>query len=550
MMRRLLVILASLAAACTASAADKVVTPALKIGDPAPALRTGRFVQGDAVKSFEKGKVYVIEFWATWCGPCRAVIPHLNELWKANKDKDVVVIGQNVWERDDAKVEPFVRKMGELMSYRVALDDKSKTEEGAMAAAWMQAAGQDGIPATFVVDKEGRIAWIGHPMDGLDDVVQGVLAGTFDAKKEAERRAKQDEPMEDADVAAPAATLHVGDPAPKLQTGKWVQGEPVAAVETGKVYIVEFWATWCGPCRTSIPHLNEIWEKNKDKGLVVIGQNVLEEEESTVARFVAKMGNKMTYRVALDDKSADEEGAMAKNWLQAAGQDGIPAAFVVGRDGRIAWIGHPMDGLDKVVDEVLAGTFDVKKEAQRRAEEDKKREQVIGLSMKLGEAMEDKKWDEALRMADEIEKSLPAEAIPQMVDLRFRILAAQNDPSLARKTAGALAEKFHDTPEALNVIAWDLVTQKAFAKGLDLVFAEKTAARANELAGGQNPAILDTYARVLFMKGDKEKAIELQTKAVSLAEDEMKEDLKDTLYSYKEGKLPPVEEEEEEDAAP
>ena len=138
-------------------------------------------------------------------------------------------------------------------------------------------------------------------------------------------------------------SLKVGDDAPKLQVGKWVQGEAVKSLETGTVYVVEFWSTWCGPCRASIPHLNEVWKANKDKGLVVIGQNVWEEEEDGVEKFVKKMGEKMTYRVALDDKSKEEKGMMAKTWMEAAGQDGIPAAFVVDKAGKIAWIGHPTE---------------------------------------------------------------------------------------------------------------------------------------------------------------------------------------------------------------
>jgi len=164
-----------------------------------------------------------------------------------------------------------------------------------------------------------------------------------------------------AAVAGPS--LKVGDPAPKLATGKWVQGDPVKDFQKGKAYIVEFWATWCPPCRASIPHLNETYTKFKDKGLIVIGQDCSEQDDKLVAPFVKKMGDKMTYRVALDDKTSDKKGTMAATWMAAAGRRGIPSAFLVDTKGVIAWIGHPMELKEQVIEEVLAGTFDVRKAA-------------------------------------------------------------------------------------------------------------------------------------------------------------------------------------------
>jgi thiol-disulfide isomerase/thioredoxin len=163
-------------------------------------------------------------------------------------------------------------------------------------------------------------------------------------------------------ISSYAASLKIGDPAPKLQVGQWIQGEPVKEFETGKVYVVEFWATWCGPCRVSIPHLNALYQQYKGK-VTVIGQDVSEQDESGVAAFVKKMGTNMTYRVALDDKSKDPNGAMNTTWMEAAGQNGIPTAFIVNQQDRIAWIGHPMTMTEKLWDDILSGHYDVIKAA-------------------------------------------------------------------------------------------------------------------------------------------------------------------------------------------
>src|ERR1700761_1889608 len=67
--------------------------PALKVGDPAPPLRASKWLQGAEVKEFAAGKTYVVEFWATWCGPCIVMMPHLSELQHQYADAGVTFIG-------------------------------------------------------------------------------------------------------------------------------------------------------------------------------------------------------------------------------------------------------------------------------------------------------------------------------------------------------------------------------------------------------------------------------------------------------------------------
>jgi len=331
--------------------------------------------------------------------------------------------------------------------------------------------------------------------------------------------------------------LKVGDPAPKLQTGKWIQGEPVTTFQPGKAYIVEFWATWCGPCRVSIPHLNEVYKKFKDKGLIVIGQDCWERDDALVAPFVKKMGDEMTYRVALDDKEGEGRGKMAESWMAAAGRNGIPSAFVVDTKARIAWIGHPMELKDKILEAVLAGTFDVKQAAADYEKATKAEGEMRAAQMAISEAMKEKNWDEAMAKVGDMAKLMPEDARDNLDHLRFTILLAKEDYPAAYKLAAKISEANKTEAMLQNDLAWQIATGEGI-KQRDLKLAETIALRGNDAAKGKDPAILDTLARVKFMQGEKEAAISLQEKAVNLAEKSQRSPYQKTLDSYKKGELP------------
>jgi thiol-disulfide isomerase/thioredoxin len=168
-------------------AQERAVT--LRIGDPAPGIKYSKWLKGEPLASFKRDHLYILEFWATWCGPCRAAMPHLTELQQQYKGK-VTIIGVNIWE-DKKKgqpyesflplVETFVQKNQEHMGYSVMVDHNDQY----MGNYWMHAAGQEGIPSTFLI-QDGKVIWIGNPT-ALDSTLPEIIAGRYNmaAYKEA-----------------------------------------------------------------------------------------------------------------------------------------------------------------------------------------------------------------------------------------------------------------------------------------------------------------------------------------------------------------------------
>jgi thiol-disulfide isomerase/thioredoxin len=319
-------------------------------------------------------------------------------------------------------------------------------------------------------------------------------------------------------LAGPDGKLTIGDPAPKLRVKEFVKGGPVTAFQKGNLYVVEFWATWCGPCKVSIPHLTELQKKYPQ--VKFVGVSVWEENQSAVRPFVKQMGGKMAYCVAMDTvpsgKSAND-GVMARTWMQAAGQNGIPTAFIVDKQSRIAWIGHPME-MEEPLAQVVAGKWNLTSARDKIAKQQDQSRKMMALSQKLQKASQSGDPQQIIAVIDEAIADDPAMEM-QLGIPKFSIL--MKEPDRAADYAEHLVDKtYADNPMALNQLSWTVVDPAKPRPAKDsrlTAVALKAALRADSLAKGKDPAIADTLGCAYFVSGDVAKAIETQERAVRLA---------------------------------
>lgn len=140
------------------------------IGKQAPDF-TLKDLDGNETKLADlKGKVVLMDFWATWCGPCIQAMPHIQALYEIYKERDVVILGINSWERGNDNVKSFLEE--HKITYRILLDSQDEV---------ISKYGVLGIPTFFILDKEGviRHSYTGMPANrqviqkNLEDLLKG-----------------------------------------------------------------------------------------------------------------------------------------------------------------------------------------------------------------------------------------------------------------------------------------------------------------------------------------------------------------------------------------
>ena len=311
--------------------------------------------------------------------------------------------------------------------------------------------------------------------------------------------------------AEAAGLLSVGDPAPPLGVSEWLKGEPIDSFEEEKVYVVEFWATWCGPCRTSMPHLSELQNEYGDR---VSFLGISDEDESTVAEFLngpqspgadKTWDEVVSYRIGIDPSRTTQ-----RNYMEAAMQSGIPTAFIVGRDGYIEWIGHPMT-MDGPLSQVVGGDWD--RQAARAEFLDKQAFDRFRMTLGplLQQAEQSNNYDPVLERIEGFLDEHPGQR--ELISLKTQVLLHTKQFETALTTIDEFTQAQWDDGQTLNEMAWLLAT--VFPENeRDLDLALRIALRASEVQEHTDGSTLDTVARVYYEQGNLDDAIKWQKQAV------------------------------------
>lgn len=308
-------------------------------------------------------------------------------------------------------------------------------------------------------------------------------------------------------------TLKVGDPAPSIAVRKWIKGKPVEKFKPGMVYVVEFWATWCGPCQSAMPHLSELARKYKGKA-EVISIDVKEDKKKTdflpkVERFVKYSGDRMDYAVAID-ASGD---VMNKTWLDAAGSNGIPHLFIVDQRGKIAWHGHP-NHVDDVLAAVVNDEYDEAGKKRLEAALQEKEKQYDSLGKKMMMARGNKDYKTALAT---VEKAFPL--FPGMYNyfasMKYEFLS-HLDSATARQFGEEVMAK-SSPKDQLVFIALTIFYAKADSSWKpDYEFALKWAKLAAAKSDPEDKGVAAMLAQAYYKTGNKKEAVKHQEKYIQM----------------------------------
>jgi thiol-disulfide isomerase/thioredoxin len=312
-------------------------------------------------------------------------------------------------------------------------------------------------------------------------------------------------------IGQSTVSLKIGDKAPPVKYSKWIKGEPLVSLDPSRLYVLEFWATWCGPCKMAMPHLTKLQQAYKGKAIFIgvgVWEKVSEDKayESSlpyVEKFVKGNDANMGYAVIADNN----EQFMGNNWLKAAGENGIPSTFIV-KNNQVIWIGHP-NALDSTLPKILDGSYDMKAFAakhSRSAEAGMKQAAAMQAMFKpIHDAVKAKEYKKAYSLIDELVAKQPQYKM-MMELMKFRVMLGDNEQEAVEYAKGIHREGQSIAPLLLG----EVYAKEGLSKSTYLWVAKNC----EEAKLSPNPVLSNALAATYAKAGDYTMAVVHQEKAV------------------------------------
>lgn len=326
--------------------------------------------------------------------------------------------------------------------------------------------------------------------------------------------------------SAAAKELTIGSDAPALDLEHWLQdGEgffkPVNEFKDENVYVIEFWATWCGPCIQNMPHIAELQTQYRGENVQIIG--ISDESEEEVKDFLDKdhpaLEKTMGEITSPYSLTADPDRSAHEDYMEASGQQGIPTAFIVGKSGKIEWIGHPAS-MDPVLEKVVKDSWD-----REAFKEELRLEKELQENLhKIDELVSNDKVDEALELIDAQLGKTTKEAMKKQwfsikcdIKLHFDRLDAETIKHYEDHLAGVKG-----SPQGVAQFAyWMFGASQQGADISKIVMPVLTGLKAElaEADDEEKPLLYNAAAVLTGTTGDYEMAAKLQEAAIDVSVD-------------------------------